>query len=142
MGQNQRDRSGSSREQPEMRSPDAKALGPLILSESSPAQACHSNLSDGHKVMTQATRSSMDDLGPSKGMKHEISTHFSETQVGPNEQDLKTVSDSLGRQLRAIYGELVSAPVPDRILDLLNRLQTQDHASASGAKATDEETPL
>ncbi len=142
MGQNQRDRSGSSREQPEMRSPDAKALGPLILSESSPAQACHSNLSDGQKVMTQATRSSMDDLGPSKGMKHEISTHFSETQVGPNEQDLKTVSDSLGRQLRAIYGELVSAPVPDRILDLLNRLQTQDHASASGAKATDEETPL
>ena len=142
MGQNQRDRSGSSREQPEMRSPDAKALGPLILSESSPAQTCHSNLSDGQKVMTQATRSSMDDLGPSKGMKHEISTHFSETQVGPNEQDLKTVSDSLGRQLRAIYGELVSAPVPDRILDLLNRLQTQDHAGASGAKATDEETPL
>ena len=75
-------------------------------------------------------------------MKHEISTHFSETQVGPNEQDLKTVSDLLGRQLRAIYGELVSAPVPDRILDLLNRLQTQDHAGASGAKATDEETPL
>jgi Anti-sigma factor NepR len=142
MGQNQRDRSGSSGDQPEMRSPDSKALGPLLLSESSPAQTCHSNLSDGHKVMTQATRSSMDDLGPSKGMKHEISTHFSETQVGPNEQDLKTVSDSLGRQLRAIYGELVSAPVPDRILDLLNRLQTQDHASASGAKATDEETPL
>lgn len=142
MGQNQRDRSGSSGDQPEMRSPDSKALGPLILSESSPAQTCHSNLSDGHKVMTRATRSSMDDLGPSKGMKHEISTHFSETQVGPNEQDLKTVSDSLGRQLRAIYGELVSAPVPDRILDLLNRLQTQDHASASGAKATDEETPL
>jgi len=142
MGQNQRDRSGSSGDQPEMRSPDSKALGPLVLSESSPAQTCHSNLSDGHKVMTQATRSSMDDLGPSKGMKHEISTHFSETQVGPNEQDLKTVSDSLGRQLRAIYGELVSAPVPDRILDLLNRLQTQDHARASGAEATDEETPL
>ena len=28
-------------------------------------------------------------------MKHEISTHFSETQVGPNQQDLKTVSDSV-----------------------------------------------
>jgi len=32
----------------------------------------------------------------------------------------------LGKQLRAAYGELLSAPIPDAITDLIKRLESQE----------------
>ena len=39
---------------------------------------------------------------------------------GSNQQALQGI---LGKQLRAAYGELLNAPVPDRINDLINQLK-------------------
>lgn len=35
----------------------------------------------------------------------------------------------LGKQLRAAYGELLNAPVPDAITDLIKRLESQEAAT-------------
>jgi Anti-sigma factor NepR len=35
------------------------------------------------------------------------------------------VKDHIGRQLRALYDEVASQPVPDRFMELLNRLGEQ-----------------
>jgi hypothetical protein len=35
------------------------------------------------------------------------------------------VQDHIGRQLRALYDEVASQPVPDRFMELLNRLDTR-----------------
>ena len=43
----------------------------------------------------------------------------------------------LGRQLRAAYGELLNAPVPDAINDLIKRLEKQE----AGAPKTGEKPP-
>jgi len=42
----------------------------------------------------------------------------------------------LGKQLRAAYGELLNAPVPDAITELIKRLESQE---AGGAKAPNTE---
>ena len=43
-----------------------------------------------------------------------------EPQIGPDLQD------RLGRQLRAMYDQMRSEPLPERILDLLTRLDQTD----------------
>jgi len=40
----------------------------------------------------------------------------------------------LGKQLRAAYGELLNAPVPDAITELIKKLETKEAASAAGAE--------
>lgn len=70
-----------------------------------------------------------------------------EARVLPDERDLKVMSDTLGRQLQAAYGELVKAPIPTRILDLLDQLDAKMPDGAEvrhvGPSAgDDEETPL
>lgn len=35
------------------------------------------------------------------------------------------LQDHIGRQLRALYDEVASQPVPDRFMELLNRLDTR-----------------
>jgi hypothetical protein len=44
----------------------------------------------------------------------------------------------LGKQLRAAYGELLNAPVPDRINDLINQLKDAETRQGT-EKARDEE---
>ena len=50
---------------------------------------------------------------------------------GSNKQALQGI---LGKQLRAAYGELLNAPVPDRINDLINKLKdAEDRQGAEKA---------
>lgn len=47
------------------------------------------------------------------------------------------VQDHIGRQLRAVYDDLLSQPVPDRFLDLLEKLD-QGKPEAKGAPASED----
>jgi hypothetical protein len=46
-------------------------------------------------------------------------------QAGRARKRAVNVKDHIGRQLRAIYDEVASQPVPDRFMDLLNRLDVK-----------------
>jgi hypothetical protein len=46
-------------------------------------------------------------------------------QAGRTRKRAVNVKDHIGRQLRAIYDEVASQPVPDRFMDLLNRLDVK-----------------
>ena len=52
----------------------------------------------------------------------------------PRPRGQEALPGILGRQLRAAYGELLNAPVPDAITDLIKRLEKQE----AGAPQTDE----
>ena len=45
------------------------------------------------------------------------------------------VGEQIGSELRGLYADVVSQPVPDRFLDLLNRLETGAIPSPAGTKA-------
>ncbi|MGA2044840.1 MAG: NepR family anti-sigma factor [Roseiarcus sp.] len=45
--------------------------------------------------------------------------------VAPEKQNPAEVKDHIGRQLRALYDEVASQPVPDRFMELLNRLDVK-----------------
>lgn len=44
----------------------------------------------------------------------------------------------LGKQLRAAYGELLNAPVPDSITDLIKQLENQEAGKAAGGAREEE----
>ena len=48
--------------------------------------------------------------------------------------------DILGKQLRAAYGELLSAPVPDAIADLIKKLETAQPGKPAAKPAADGES--
>jgi Anti-sigma factor NepR len=50
----------------------------------------------------------------------------------PRNRGQEALPGILGKQLRAAYGELLNAPVPDAINDLIKRLESQE---TGGAKA-------
>ena len=45
------------------------------------------------------------------------------------------IGEQIGRELRGLYADVVSQPVPDRFLDLLDKLETTAIPSSAGAKA-------
>ena len=45
------------------------------------------------------------------------------------------IGEQISSELRGLYAEVVSEPVPDRFLDLLNRLETAAISSPAGTKA-------
>jgi len=45
------------------------------------------------------------------------------------------IAEQIGRELRGLYAAVVSQPVPDRFLDLLNKLETTAIPSPAGVKA-------
>jgi hypothetical protein len=45
------------------------------------------------------------------------------------------ISEQISAELRGLYAEVLSQPVPDRFLDLLNRLETAAISSPGGTKA-------
>ncbi|MGD0720060.1 MAG: NepR family anti-sigma factor [Roseiarcus sp.] len=45
--------------------------------------------------------------------------------MAPAKRDPAEVKDHIGRQLRALYDEVASQPVPDRFMELLNRLDVK-----------------
>jgi hypothetical protein len=45
------------------------------------------------------------------------------------------IGEQIGRELRGLYADVVSQPVTDRFLDLLNRLETGAILSPAGTKA-------
>ena len=47
----------------------------------------------------------------------------------PRKRGQEALPGILGRQLRAAYGELLNAPVPDAITDLIKRLENQEAAA-------------
>jgi Anti-sigma factor NepR len=53
----------------------------------------------------------------------------------PRKRGQEALPGILGKQLRAAYGELLNAPVPDAITDLIKRLEAQEAAAASGPEA-------
>ena len=48
--------------------------------------------------------------------------------------------DILGKQLRAAYGELLSAPIPDAIADLIKKLETAQPGKLAAKKSVGEES--
>ena len=46
----------------------------------------------------------------------------------PRHRGQEVLPGILGKQLRAAYGELLNAPVPDAITDLIKRLEAQEAA--------------
>jgi hypothetical protein len=47
----------------------------------------------------------------------------------PRKRGQEALPGILGKQLRAAYGELLNAPVPDAITDLIKRLEAQEAAA-------------
>jgi hypothetical protein len=47
----------------------------------------------------------------------------------PRRRGQEALPGILGKQLRAAYGELLNAPVPDAITDLIKRLEAQETAT-------------
>jgi Anti-sigma factor NepR len=45
---------------------------------------------------------------------------------GPAKKRTPNVKDHIGRQLRALYDEVAAQPVPDRFMELLNRLDAKN----------------
>lgn len=45
---------------------------------------------------------------------------------GLREERSADIGDHIGNQLKAIYDEVVAQPIPERLLDLLNRLAAKD----------------
>jgi len=48
------------------------------------------------------------------------------------------IGEHIGRELRALYADVVSQPLPDRFLDLLNGLETGAISSPAASKAPGE----
>jgi hypothetical protein len=60
-------------------------------------------------------------------------------QAGGRGGNKTALQGILGKQLRAAYGELLNAPVPDRINDLINQLKdAEDRQSAEKARDGEE----
>jgi hypothetical protein len=53
----------------------------------------------------------------------------------PRQRGQEVLPGILGKQLRAAYGELLNAPVPDAINDLIKRLESQEASGAKGPSA-------
>jgi hypothetical protein len=54
------------------------------------------------------------------------------TAMGRGSND---IGEQIGRELRGMFDEVLAQPVPDRFLDLLNRLETNTISSKAKAKA-------
>ena len=74
------------------------------------------------------------DVGP---MAEQDAGNEAEGRRGRNQNVLP---DILGKQLRAAYGELLNAPVPDAIADLIKKLETAQPGKPAAKKAVDEES--
>lgn len=48
------------------------------------------------------------------------------------------IGDLIGRELRGMFDEVVAQPVPDRFLDLLNKLETSTISPGVGSKTSRE----
>ena len=46
------------------------------------------------------------------------------------------ISDQIGRQLRSVYNDVLSQPVPDRFLDLLKDIDAMAAPGQDGASAS------
>jgi len=51
----------------------------------------------------------------------------------------KAAQDRIGRELRAYYQELVDAPIPDKLQQLLTQLDNEEQASGKPASGTEED---
>jgi hypothetical protein len=47
----------------------------------------------------------------------------------------RSIQSHIGRKLKAIYHSFAAEPVPDRILELLHKLETEEQAKAAAAEA-------
>ncbi len=52
----------------------------------------------------------------------------------PASRDSKGVSEHIGKGLRELYGDTLAQPVPDRFVELLNRLEASTISPAAKAK--------
>jgi hypothetical protein len=50
------------------------------------------------------------------------SSNPADDSVARSKKRIPNVKDHIGRQLRALYDEVAGQPVPDRFMELLNRL--------------------
>jgi len=48
------------------------------------------------------------------------------------------IGEQIGRELRGLYDDVVAQPVPDRFLELLNRLETKTISGDTRQKAPGE----
>jgi hypothetical protein len=67
-------------------------------------------------------------------------SHNSDVKRGPLPQDASEsrrsqgISEHIGKGLRELYGDMLAQPVPDRFLELLNRLEASTISPAPKAK--------
>jgi hypothetical protein len=53
------------------------------------------------------------------------SSNPADDSVARSKKRIPNVKDHIGRQLRALYDEVAGQPVPDRFMELLNRLDAK-----------------
>ena len=59
------------------------------------------------------------------GQRPEVSSPEADGAAAPAGKRVANVKDHIGRQLRALYNEVASQPVPDRFMELLDRLDVK-----------------
>lgn len=65
-------------------------------------------------------------------MKEKGSLRKGGSAMGPRTAD---IGEQIGRELRGLYDDVVAQPVPDRFLDLLNRLEKKTISSEARSKS-------
>lgn len=66
-------------------------------------------------------------------------TNSSKQALRPRPQDQDVLPGILGKQLRAAYGELLNAPLPDQFTELIKRLESKEAGSGPSGKPPGEE---
>lgn len=66
--------------------------------------------------------------GTENAPKREETVMVSKEQCQQVSPQLSPMTDLLGAQLKLAYGKLLTAPVPDKILDLIKKLEAEDCA--------------
>jgi len=71
---------------------------------------------------------------PRRPVKHEVAAEKPAPSRGCGAMVRKSsdIGDQIGRELRGMFDEIVAQPIPDRFMELLNRLETN---TISGAKS-------
>jgi hypothetical protein len=111
------------------------AGGPLMSDEK--------NASLGKAYEANATQEAKQAASPLQGAAAAMSDSTPESDDGgddaPRGRNQHVLPGILGKQLRAAYGELLNAPIPDAIADLVKRLEHAQPGKSAPKTPADEE---
>jgi Anti-sigma factor NepR len=92
-----------------------------------------------HEDMMQADGASSETSNMADSTIDTGSNNSSKQAQRPRPHDQDVLPGILGKQLRAAYGELLNAPLPDQFNELIKRLESKEAGSAPTGKPPGEE---